>query len=77
MLLKSGLEVVDTQKAKVFLEATSQARPLYEKSGWKSVDEMIFDLGKYGCSGVQTVTCMMRDAVESTCRPYGSETLHY
>lgn len=77
MLLKSGLEVVDTRKARVFLEATSQARPLYEKFGWKSVDEMIFDLGKYGCSGVQTITCMMRDAVDSSGRRNGSETLQY
>lgn len=64
MLLKSGLEIVDTHKARVFLEATPQGRPLYEKFGWKYVDEMIFDLGKYGCSGVQKITCMMRAPVE-------------
>ncbi len=64
VLLKSGLEIVDTRKAKVFLEATPQGRPLYEKFGWKFVDEMVFDLGKYGCSGVQRITCMMREAIE-------------
>lgn len=64
MLIKSGLETIDAQKAKVFLEATPQGRPLYEKYGWKFVDEMTFDLDDYGCSGVQKVTCMMRDAVE-------------
>jgi len=63
MLLKSGLEIVDTRKARAFLEATLQARPLYEKFGWKYVDEMIFDLGKYCCFGVQKITCMMRAAI--------------
>ena len=61
ILLESGLEDIDKQLAKVFLEATPQGRPLYAKYGWKLVDEMVFDLAPYGCPGVQTITCMMRE----------------
>lgn len=75
MLLKSGLEIVDTHKARVFLEATSQARPLYEKFGWEYVDEMILDLGIYGYSGVQKITCMMRAPIEQNDSANWSEPI--
>lgn len=62
LLLKTGLETIDIEGANTFLEATPQGRPLYEDFGWKFVDEMVFDLGKYGYAGVQKTTCMMRAA---------------
>ena len=60
LLLESNLKDVDAQGARVFLEATPQGRPLYEKLGWESIDEMVFDLSRYGVNNVQTVTCMVR-----------------
>lgn len=63
MLLRSGLEKTDAEGAKIFLEATPQGHSLYEKFGWKGVDAIVFDLGKYGCATdmVQVTTCMMRE----------------
>ncbi|KAL2055700.1 hypothetical protein ABVK25_003944 [Lepraria finkii] len=43
-LLKAGLEKVDAEGRKVFLEATPQGHPLYIKFGWIDVDKMAFDL---------------------------------
>lgn len=60
LLLRSGLERVDAESASAFLEATPQGLPLYAKFGWEVVDEMVFDLGKYGLESVQKTTCMMR-----------------
>ena len=67
MLLKSGLEKVDAEGAKVFLEATPQGLPLYTKLGWKAVDEFVFDIEKYvGKPWVQKTTCMMREVPMQT-----------
>lgn len=61
-LLKAGLEKIDAEGRKAFLEATPQGRPLYLKFGWRDVDKMAFDLKKYGFeSHVQITTCMMRE----------------
>ena len=63
MLLRSGLEKIDAESAKAWLEATPQGRTLYEKFGWKVVDEMMFDLQNYGCGEwVQRITVMGRAA---------------
>ena len=63
MLLQSGLEKVDADFAKAWLEATPQGQTLYTKFGWKVVDEIFFDLGKYGCAEwVQRSTVMERAA---------------
>ena len=63
MLLRSGLENIDAELAKAWLEATPQGQTLYAKFGWKVADEMIFDLKKYGCGEwVQRITVMERAA---------------
>ena len=63
MLLRSGLEKIDAEFAKAWLEATPQGKTLYAKFGWKVVDEMVFDLGKYGCGEwVERITVMERAA---------------
>ena len=62
-LLQWGLEKIDADGRRVFLEATPQGHSLYAKLGWKDVDEMVFDLNAYGFNGhVQKIICMMRDA---------------
>ena len=63
MLLRSGLEKIDAECAKAWLEATPQGQTLYAKFGWKVVDEMVFDLEKYGCGEcVERITVMERAA---------------
>ncbi|KAF6237437.1 hypothetical protein HO173_004327 [Letharia columbiana] len=62
-LLQSGLKKIDAEGAKTWLEATPQGQSLYAKFGWKVVDEIIFDLEKYGCGEwVQRTTVMNRKA---------------
>ena len=64
-LLQWGLEKVDADRKRVFLEATPQGHSLYAKFGWKDVDEMVFDLKDFGFNGhVQKIICMMRDATK-------------
>ena len=63
MLLQSGLDKIDAEGAKAWLEATPQGQSLYAKFGWKVVDEMVFDLEKYGCGKwVQRTTVMERSS---------------
>lgn len=63
MLLQSGLEKIDAETAKAWLEATPQGQPLYAKFGWKVVDEIVFDLENYGCGEwVQRTRVMERPA---------------
>ena len=63
MLLQSGLGKVDAENAKAWLEATPQGQSLYAKYGWRVVDEIVFDLEKYGCGEwVQRITVMERAA---------------
>ena len=59
-LIQSGLEIVDSRGAKAFLEAVPRGRSLYGKFGWKNVDEIIFDLSKYGGRSAQVTTGMLR-----------------
>lgn len=61
LLLRSWLEKIDAEGAKAWLEATPQGQSLYAKFGWKDVDEIVFDLEKYGCGEwVQRTTVMER-----------------
>ena len=63
MLLQSGLEKIDAEGAKAWLEATPQGQAVYTKFGWNVVDEIVFDLEKYGCGEwVQRTTVMERAA---------------
>lgn len=43
-----------------YLEATESGYPLYKKFGWKDVDHVVVDLGKYGGKGLWPTACMSR-----------------
>lgn len=63
MLLQSGLEKIDAKGAKTWLEATPQGQSVYAKFGWRVIDEIVFDLEKYGCGEwVQRIAVMERAA---------------
>ena len=62
-LLQSGLEKIDSEGAKTWLEATPQGQPVYTKFGWQVIDEIVFDLEKYNCGKwVQRIKVMERAA---------------
>ena len=61
MLIKSGLKSVDAAGARAELEATPQGKLVYERYGFREVDEIVFELEGYGSEGRQVTTCMMRD----------------
>ena len=61
MLIMSGLEIVDAAGARAELEATPYGKPVYERYGFRKLDEIVFELEKYGSEGRQVTTCMMRD----------------
>lgn len=66
LLLRTGLEKVDADGKRAWLEASPQGHSLYHKFGWKDVDEIAIDLGKYGCAEqVQITTCMRREVSTS------------
>ena len=62
MLIKHGLDIVDAKGARAELEATPHGKPVYERYHFLEVDEIIFEMEKYGSTGRQVTTCMIRDA---------------
>ncbi|KAI8936093.1 hypothetical protein NX059_007592 [Plenodomus lindquistii] len=61
MLLQWGVERADRDNLPAFLEASLMARPLYAKFGFTPREEVVWDLTKYGLSGTDMSTVMIRD----------------
>ncbi|KAF8862419.1 acyl-CoA N-acyltransferase [Acephala macrosclerotiorum] len=59
-LLQWGKEKGDELCAKIWITSTPQARPVYEKNGWKVVEKHEIDLGKYGGEGSYVRFWMLR-----------------
>lgn len=57
------LAVAENQGITTWLEGTPGARGLYEKLGFRAVDEMVADTstGSNGLMGTYVLTCMRRD----------------
>ncbi|KAL8946235.1 MAG: hypothetical protein Q9222_007343 [Ikaeria aurantiellina] len=51
MLLRQGLEKIDAERRRCYLEASPAARPIYDKMGWVVVDHIKTDLAEYGVPG--------------------------
>ncbi|KAL8713207.1 MAG: hypothetical protein Q9220_002728 [cf. Caloplaca sp. 1 TL-2023] len=64
MLLRQGLERIDAERARCYLEATPAGKSIYDKLGWAVVDHIQTDLAAYGVPGshVELTACMMREA---------------
>ena len=62
MLLEDILADADHARVECYLEATDTAKPLYERHGFHTVNELRFDPGAYGCYGydVERQTLMVR-----------------
>ncbi len=65
MLIKHGLNVVDTVGARAELEATPQGKPVYERYGFREIDQIVLQLKDYDHEGTQITTCMIRDVQAS------------
>lgn len=70
MMLEWGINMAATlsesgqnTKARILLEATPLAYPIYKKFGWKDYDSITIDLKQYGIdNGVEhTTVCMIRE----------------
>lgn len=66
LLIAHGLDLVDKQNAKAYIQASPQGLGLYLKHGWKEVERLVFDLSPYGGpKGVKTVL-MVREPKGTT-----------
>ncbi|KAH7131887.1 acyl-CoA N-acyltransferase [Dendryphion nanum] len=61
LLLNWGLEQSDKAQIPAFLESTREGLQVYEKVGFKPVEEQTFDLSKYGGTGWDSSTAMIRE----------------
>ncbi|KAK7956899.1 uncharacterized protein PG986_006121 [Apiospora aurea] len=60
-LLKPMLDLADQQGITAYLEALENATPVYEKLGFKKVDEIVYDESKTGHEGVRRIDIMLRE----------------
>lgn len=65
MLLEDILAEADEANVECYLEATDTAKPLYERHGFVTVNELRFDPTAYGVYGysVERQTIMVRGAM--------------
>lgn len=62
-LLQWGKKKGDELGTKIWITSTPQARPVYEKNGWKVIEKHEIDLGKYGGEGLYVRFWMLRSPV--------------
>ncbi|KAJ5223899.1 hypothetical protein N7468_008441 [Penicillium chermesinum] len=62
-VLRWGMAQADALKARIYLEATAEGFPLYEKNGWKPVEELTMDFKPLGLEGEDKFWVMIRDPV--------------
>lgn len=48
LLMQWGADRADDAGVDAYLEATENAKPLYEKFGFETTQELAFDLGRHG-----------------------------
>lgn len=67
MLLEDILAEADEAGIECYLEATDTAKPLYERHGFVTVNEIRFDPAAYGIYGfnIERQTIMVRAALDS------------
>jgi N-acetylglutamate synthase-like GNAT family acetyltransferase len=67
MLLEQILADADNAGVECYLEATDTAKPLYERHGFVTVEELRFDPAAYGVFGyeVERQTIMVRGALNT------------
>jgi predicted N-acetyltransferase YhbS len=61
MLLAPVLELADGENAKTFIQASAEGLGLYQRFGWKQVDEMVIDFSSYGGPKQVKTTLLIRE----------------
>lgn len=56
LLIKTGLDLADRDRARTYIEASAKGLPLYLKHGWEPVGATVVDMRKYGGGGEAVVT---------------------
>ncbi|KAF4544268.1 putative gnat family protein [Lasiodiplodia theobromae] len=65
MLVRWGTQQADKVGLICFLEASEAGRPLYKRHGFEDQETVVFDFSKYGLSGTDTNTTMIRQPVKN------------
>lgn len=65
MLIRWGTAQADKAGLICFLEATETGRPLYKRHGWEDQETVSLDLSKYGSTGIEKNTTMIRQPVKN------------
>lgn len=65
MLIRWGTEQADKAGLISFLEATETGRPLYKRHGFEEQETFVIELSKYGGTGVEKNTTMIRQPVKN------------
>lgn len=63
VVLKWGTEKADAHQVRLYLEATLDGFRLYEKFGWKPVEQMFINFEEFGLEGGETFWIMIRDPI--------------
>lgn len=61
LIVKWGIELSESTGLPAYLQASEQGRRLYSHYGFRDLDTVEFDLSKYGLTGVERMTEMLRD----------------
>ena len=60
LLIREGLTIADQHNANTYVEASPEGLQLYQRHGWKEVDEIRVDLKPYGWNEISVDKCMIR-----------------
>ncbi|KAH8903016.1 hypothetical protein BR93DRAFT_940938 [Coniochaeta sp. PMI_546] len=60
LIVKWGIELSESTGLPCYLQASEQGRRLYSHYGFQELDSVEFDLSKYGLTGVERMTEMLR-----------------
>lgn len=62
MLLAAGLAEVDAAGLPAYLEGSAAGRGLYERHGFREIEEHVVDYALYGGKGTERIALMKREA---------------
>jgi GNAT superfamily N-acetyltransferase len=67
MLMEQFVKAVDHEGLEAYIEASEMGKPLYARFGFVPVFEKVFELEKYGGSGRDFSTVMIRPTASKSC----------
>lgn len=61
LLIREGLTAADGDNARTYIEASPKGLGLYQKFGWKEIDDIVIDMRPHGGTGMASEKCLMRE----------------